>query len=132
MILVDTSVWIDFLRNLDTPHVRALDELIENEGDLSVADIVLTEVLQGISADRDFRTVERYLRDLPIYSPRGVETYVRAAQIHRQCRRRGRTVRSSVDCIIAAVCIENRLTLLHRDSDFDLIEACTSLRCCRV
>jgi predicted nucleic acid-binding protein len=129
---VDTSVWIDFLRNVDSPHVRALDGLIEEEGDLSTTPIILTEVLQGISADPQFRALKRHFLDFPIYQPSGVETYVRAAQIYRQCRRRGSTVRSTVDCIIAAICIENGLTLLHKDADFDVIEACTALECYRV
>jgi predicted nucleic acid-binding protein len=129
MILVDTSVWIDFLRDVESPQAQALGELIEDKSGLSLTDLILTETLQGVRADSDFRALKGYLLDFPIYSPSGVGTYVEAAQIHRACRRRGRTPRSTVDCIIAAICIENGLTLLHRDKDFDLIESCTALRC---
>ncbi len=132
MILVDTSVWIDLLRGIDSPQARLLDKLISGEHDISITEIILTEVLQGIKQDSDFQAMRKYFIDFFIYRPKGVETYIKAAQIHRDCRKRGKTVRKTVDCIIAAICIENSLTLLHKDSDFDLIQACTSLRCCTV
>jgi hypothetical protein len=132
MILVDTSVWVDFLNAVDLPHSRVLDRLIEDEHDVAITEIILTEVLQGIRDDRAFRMMKAYLLDFPIYGPRGVETYLRAAQIYRDCRKRGRTVRKTVDCIIAAICIQHGLTLLHRDSDFDLIQECVGLRCLAV
>ena len=132
MILVDTSVWIDFLRGTDSPHCRALHKLIEDEEEIAVTEIILTEILQGIKADKDFRTVMDYLLEFPIYKPKRTETYVEAAQIFRECRRNGKTVRKTVDCIIAAICLENDLALLHKDSDFDLIGACTDLRLFKV
>lgn len=67
--------------------------------------------------------------EFPIHQPKGIETYLRAAQIYQGCRRKGNTVRKTVDCIIAAICIENSLALLHKDSDFDRIRACAGLRC---
>jgi predicted nucleic acid-binding protein len=132
MILVDTSVWVDFLNAVDSPHSRALGRLIEDEHDVAITEIILTEVLQGIRDDRAFRMMKTYLLDFPIYGPKGVETYLRAAQIYRDCRRQGRIVRKTVDCIIAAICIEHGLTLLHKDSDFDLIQECVGLRCLAV
>lgn len=132
MILVDTSVWIDFLRDKRTAHRRTLHKLIENEADISITGIILTEILQGIRKDKDFQIMQAHLLEFPIYQPRDLETYLQAAQIYRVCRKKGKTVRKTVDCIIAAVCIENSLTLLHKDSDFDLIGACTSLRCYQV
>jgi predicted nucleic acid-binding protein len=63
-----------------------------------------------------------------MYRPKGIETYIHAARIYRDCRKKGKTVRRTIDCIIAAICIENDLTLLHKDSDFDLIQACTGLQ----
>lgn len=127
MILVDTSVWIDFLRGTDSPERRTLHRLIDEEEDISISEIILTEILQGIKRDADFEKMKEYLLELPIQRPRGTETYVKAAQIYRDCRRKGKTVRKTVDCIIAAICLENNLTLLHKDSEFDTISACTGL-----
>lgn len=128
MILVDTSVWIDFLRGLNSPQRRTLHRLIEDEEDISITEIILTEILQGIKDDKDLKAVQGYLLEFPIYRPKGIETYLRAAQIYRECRKRGKTIRKTVDCIIAAICFENGLTLLHKDSDFDLIAVCTGLK----
>jgi len=132
MILVDTSVWIDFLRGENSPQRWILHRLIEDEEELSITEIILTEILQGIKNDRDFQTTKDYLLEFPIWRPKGIETYIRAAQFYRDCRKKGKTVRKTVDCIIATICMENDLTLLHKDSDFDLIEACTGLKCYKV
>ncbi len=132
MILVDTSVWIDLLEGADSVHRHAIHRLIADERDVAIADIALTEVLQGIGDEQVFRATKRYLLEFPIYRPNGVDTYVSAAQIYRDCRKSGRTVRSTVNCIIAAICLENDLTLLHRDRDFGAIEACTGLKCYRL
>lgn len=128
MILVDTSVWIDFLKGTNSPERHLLHKLIEEEEDISITDIILTEVLQGIKEDRDFKMVKDYLLEFPVYKAKGIETYLMAAEIYRNCRKKGKTVRKTVDCIIAAICIENNLILLHKDSDFDIIEKCVGLK----
>lgn len=127
MILVDTSVWIDFINDGNSVHCETLNQLIEDEEDICITEIILMEILQGIKSDRVFRRVKNYLLEFPIYGPRGVETYLKAAQIYRDCRKRGLTVSKAIDCIIAAIAIEDDLPLFHRDSDFDLIAACTPL-----
>lgn len=132
MILVDTSVWIDFLKGENSIHRDNLHRLIEDEEDLCITEIILAEILQGIKSDRDFRKVKDYLLEFQIYSPKGVKTYLKAAEIYRTCRKKGKTVRKTVDCIIAAIAIENNLVLFHKDSDFDLIAACTPLRLFRM
>lgn len=131
MILVDTSVWIDFLKGANSIHRETLHRLIEEDEDICITEIILTEILQGIKSDRDFRKLKDYLLEFPIYSPKGTETYLRAAQIYRDCRKKGKTVRKTVDCIIAAIAVENNLSVFHKYSDFDLIAACTSLRLLR-
>ncbi|MBI4384810.1 MAG: PIN domain nuclease [Nitrospinae bacterium] len=131
MILVDTSVWIDFLRGANSRERRALHRLIEEEEDISITEIILTEILQGIKEDKDFQKIKGYLLEFPIYRPQGVETYLKAAQLYRDCRKKGKTVRKTVDCVIAAICMENSLTLLHKDRDFDLIETCAGLKVLR-
>ncbi len=127
MILVDSSVWIGFLRSESTPSSRTLRALIEQEEDLCVTGIVITEILQGIRDDRLSKEMQRYLLGFPLYEPQGVLTYIKAADIFKACARQGMTVRKTVDCLIAAVCIENGLALLHSDRDFESISACTEL-----
>lgn len=128
MILVDTSVWIDFLRGEKSSQREVLHRLIEADEDIVVTEIIVTEILQGIRNDKDFQTVKEYLLEFPVYCPKGIDTYLGAARIYRECRKKGKTVRKTIDCIIAAICLDNKLTLFHKDSDFDHIEACTDLK----
>jgi hypothetical protein len=128
VILVDTSVWIDFLNGTDSPHKKTLHRLIEEEEDIAIAEIILTEILQGIKQDKDYETLKDYLLEFPLYKPKGTETYLSAAGIYRECRKKGKTVRKTIDCIIAAICMENDLILLHKDSDFEQIASCTGLK----
>ncbi|MDE2058977.1 MAG: PIN domain nuclease [candidate division NC10 bacterium] len=132
MILVDTSVWVDFLRGEDSSQRRLFHRLIEDEADISMTEIIFTEILQGIKNDGEFQAIRDYLLEFPLYTPKGIETYLHAARIYRNCRKKVKTVRRTIDCIIAAICIENDLTLLHKDSDFDLIQACTGLQVIQV
>ena len=132
MILVDTSVWVDFLRGKTSPERRLLHRLIEDEADIAVVEIIITEILQGVRDDDDFQRLKDYLLEFPVYKPKGIETYLKAAEIYRDCRKRGKTVRKTVDCIIAAICIENNLVLLHKDSDFDIMEGCAGLKALKV
>jgi len=132
MILVDTSVWIDFFRGDKSAHRETLHRLIEAEEDIAVTEIIVTEILQGIKSDKDFQTTKEYLLEFPVYRPKGIETYLEAARIFRDCRKKGKTVRKTIDCIIAVICLENNLTLLHKDSDFDFIVACTDLKVLKV
>ena len=129
MILVDTSVWVDFLRGVDSPQRGQLHDLIATGEELSLTGIVLTEILQGLGNEKEYQALKEYFLAFPIYLPRGVETYAAAANLYRECRKSGKTVRKTVDCIIAAVCLENDLTLLHKDADFDHIAECSELEC---
>jgi len=132
LILVDTSVWIDFLNGVNSRTRRTLHKLLEEEEDIAITEIILTEILQGVKEDKDFKKLKDYLLEFPIYSPSGTNTYLKAAEIYRTCRKKGKTVRKTVDCIIAAICIENSLTLLHKDRDFGAIESCHKLKCLKV
>jgi len=131
MILVDTSVWVDFLKGVNSRERDILHRLIEEDDEVSITEIILTEIHQGIQKEEDYRKVRDYLLAFPIFSPKGTETYLTAAKIYRECRKKGKTVRKTIDCIIAAICIENDLTLLHKDRDFERIESCTGLKCFR-
>ena len=128
MILVDTSVWIDFLKGVNSIHRETLHRIIEEEEDICITELILTEILQGKKSNKDFRKLKDYLLEFPIFSPKGTETYLKAAQIYRDCRQKGKTVRKTVDCVIAAIAIENNLNLFHKDNDFNLIASCTPLK----
>ena len=128
MILVDTSVWIDFLQGKDTIHRHTIHNLIAKEEDICLTGIVLTEILQGIHDDKTCQEMKRYLLELPIYEPVDINTYIEAAGIYRACSKRGKTVRKTIDCLIAAIAIENDLILFHNDRDFNSIAECTELK----
>lgn len=127
MILVDTGVWIDFFRGRDTPYRSILHELIAGDEDLCLTGIILTEILQGIKDNKTNRETREYLLEFPVYNPSGIATYIEAANIYRQCTKKGKTIRKTLDCLIAAVAIENDLTLFHNDADFDRIAQCAAL-----
>jgi len=120
MMLVDTSVWIDFFAARNTAQVVALESSIDQREDLCLCGVILTEVLQGIRDDRQYKQTESLLSNL-IYLPMDRSTFLLAADMYRTLRSRGITIRNSVDCIIAAVCIEHEANLLHNDRDFDHI-----------
>jgi predicted nucleic acid-binding protein len=117
--LVDTTVWIDFLRGIQSPEKRKLDELIRGPELVAVTDIIVTEILRGVVEDPDFDATKRHLSAFPCLTARAPKTFNHAAELYRLCRKKGATVRSTVDCLFAAVCIENDATLLHHDVDFE-------------
>lgn len=129
MVLVDTTVWIDFFADRSEPHVTALQELIENEEDLCLCGVILAEVLQGIRSDADYIKTKDYFSDL-IFLPMRQATFLSAAELYRSLRKRGVTIRKPVDCMIAAVAIEHDIRLLHNDRDFDFIARHSKLRAC--
>ncbi len=129
MVLVDTTVWIDFFSDRNEPHVVTLQELIENEEDLSLCGVILTEVLQGIRSDTDFIKIKEYLGDL-IFLPMRQATFLRSTEIYRSLRKQGITIRKPVDCMIASVAIDYDIHLLHNDCDFDHIAKHSKLRIC--
>ena len=118
MILVDSSVWIDYLRGIDTRQTDRLHALLGVEP-LAIGDLILTEVLQGTTSEKDFRSVQRLLGNLDVLQLGGSAVAVQAARNFRSLRGRGVTVRKTIDCIIATRCIMDDLTLLHSDRDFD-------------
>lgn len=120
MILVDTSVWIDFFAGRDLPHVTTLERLILDNKDLALCGIILTEILQGIADDATHRRVRRYFGPL-IFLPMSEAVFVRAADIYRKLRKQGITIRKTNDCIIAATALDHHCQLLHNDKDFSPI-----------
>jgi predicted nucleic acid-binding protein len=117
MILVDSSVWIDYFNGRDTIQTSKLDELLGVEF-LGIGDLILTEVLQGFRADSDYRTAKRTLTSLTVFSMLGLEIAIKSADNFRALRKQGITIRKTVDVIIATFCIENEHSLLFGDKDF--------------
>ena len=127
MILVDTSVWIDFFAGRDLPHVAKLEQSILDNDDLALSGIILTEILQGIPDDTTYRRVRRYLSAL-IMLPMPESVFVRAAELYRKLRKQGIIIRKTNDCIIAATALEHQCQLLHNDKDFVPIAKHCSLK----
>lgn len=121
MVIVDTTVWIDFYRgteNLETDWLQTQLGQIT----LSLTDVILCEILQGIGNERQFQEVREDLSRYYIFNTGGEELALASARNYRLLRERGRTVRKTIDCLIATFCLQEGFSLLHRDRDFDAFE----------
>jgi len=118
LILVDSSVWIDYFNGVDGPETDRLDQMLSSEPVLT-GDIILTEVLQGFNHEGDFRRARTLLTRLPFEPMLGRQVALQSAANYRRLRRQGITVRKTIDVMIATFCILNNHALLHRDRDFD-------------
>jgi predicted nucleic acid-binding protein len=118
LILVDSSVWIDYFNGAATPQTDKLDRLLGEEP-LAIGDLILTEVLQGFDKDREFATARNLLSSLTLIEIGGVSIAISAARNYRALRKLGISVRKTIDTLIATRCIESRHDLLHSDRDFD-------------
>ena len=121
MILVDTTVWVDYFNGRITPETATLDKLLSTD-EIIIGDIILAEVLQGFRSDHDFDTALQALMRFRQVSMLNPNLAVRCARNYWQLRKSGSTIRKTVDCIIATYCIENHIELLHCDRDFDPFE----------
>jgi len=121
MVIVDTTVWIDYLSGAATPEVEWLDREVTQRR-LGLLDLIVCEILQGLSTDEEATRVLRQLRRFEIFETGGLELAVAAAHNYRQLRQRGRTVRKTIDCLIATFCLRGGHALLHVDRDFDAFE----------
>ncbi len=130
MILVDSSVWIDYFRGTVTIKTELLDRVLKSEV-LAVGDLVLAEVLQGFSSKKDFNTAKRLMTSFETIVVSDVRISLQAAKNYRTLRTRGVTVRKTIDSLIATRCIEDGYSLLHDDSDFDGFETHLGLRVVR-
>jgi predicted nucleic acid-binding protein len=121
MILVDTTVWIDYFNGRITPETNTLDQLLGTDK-VIMGDIILAEVLQGFRNDQDFETARQTLMKFAQVSMLNPDLAVRSARNYRHLRKAGIKVRKTTDCFIATYCIENNIELLHCDRDFDPFE----------
>ncbi|MBU6503362.1 MAG: PIN domain nuclease [Burkholderiaceae bacterium] len=118
MLLVDSSVWIDWLRGSDTDAVRFV-QAREAQEELALTQMIYLEVLQGVSSEHQFVAAQKVLGAQTILSPLDeLETFEAAAQLYRRARRQGLTIRKSTDCLIAAIALEHDALLVHNDRDF--------------
>ncbi len=118
MILVDSSVWIDYFRGTSTPQSERLDALLDREP-LAVGDVIIAEVLQGFASERAFNQALRAMTDLTVIDIGGSRIAVQAARNFRTLRARGVTIRKTIDTLIATRCIEDGHALLFSDRDFE-------------
>ncbi len=129
MILVDTSVLIDFLEGRDNPAAARFREVLDQDIPFGISPITVLEVLRGARTEKDLKVLREYLRSQLSYDlVRGLDSYVEAAKIAFCLRKKGMAVGSSIGCLIAETAIENDLYLLHNDSDFDRIATASSLK----
>jgi hypothetical protein len=129
VILVDTSVLVDFFAGRQTTAVGHLDRLLSTDAEYFVTPLVVQEILQGARDESQWRRLRSYLTSQLMVDVRDpVESYVDAARIYFDCRRKALTVRSSVDCLVAQVALDNKLVLLHSDRDFEAIAKVRPLR----
>ena len=127
MVIVDTTVWIDYLRGTENPETRWLDRELQRQR-FGLTDLILCEVLQGIREQGVFTRVRTDLLRFEVFQTGGTELAVAAAENYRDLRRRGYTVHKTIDCLIATFCLQARHELLHRDHDFDCFEKVLGLR----
>ena len=127
MILVASSVWIDYFNGISTWQTDSLDNCLSNVP-VVIGDLIFTEVLQGFRSNKDFETARSFLGALPFRQIGGYNVAFQSAQNYRSLRKAGVTIRKTIDVIIATFCIIEGLTLLHDDRDFDPMESHFSLK----
>jgi len=117
MILVDSSVWIDYFSGNDTKQAETLDKTLGVQT-VAIGDLILTEVLQGFRLDQDYKTAKKILSELTVFDLLGKDMAIKSAENFRKLRKQGITIRKTADVIIASFCIEHGLPLLFSDKDF--------------
>jgi predicted nucleic acid-binding protein len=128
LILIDTSAFTEFLNKTGSPFDREIESLISKDKETAIADIVLTEVLQGIKNDKDYAEVKKSLLSFPVYSLKGIDSFIASADLYRKCRKKGLTIRNTTDLLIAQIAIDNNMILLHNDNDFNNIANVSGLK----
>jgi predicted nucleic acid-binding protein len=128
LILIDTSAFIEFLNHTGSPFDREIEFLLSNDEDIAIADIIITEILQGIKDDREMNEIKKSLLAFPVFSLKGIDSYIAAAGLYRKSGKKGVTIRSTIDLLIAQIALENDLILLHNDNDFQNIAKICNLK----
>lgn len=129
MVLVDTSVLIDYLRGAENAGVVLFQQILDNAIPFGLSQLTYLEVLQGARTEKDFKTVKSYLETHRFFGLQDEkESYAAAARIYFDCRKKGIMINSTIDCLIAQTAIENDLALLHNDADFDRMRKAAPLK----
>jgi hypothetical protein len=122
MILVDTSVLIDYLKGIENKSTKMFHQILEKGIPFGINHVIYMEVLQGAKTEKDYNALKKYLDTQTFYDlKKGKESYAEAAKMYFKLRQKGVTVKSTMDCLIVQVAIENDLFLLHNDQDFSRI-----------
>lgn len=129
MILVDTSVLIDYLKSIENKGTEKFERILEKKIPFGINNFIYLEVLQGSKTEKDYRILKKYLDSQVFYNLKNErESYAEAAKMYLKLRQKGVKVSSTIDCLIARVAMENDLFLLHNDTDFDKISNYFSLK----
>lgn len=122
MILVDTSILIDYFKGVENKPIKKFHQVLESNIPFGINHFIYMEVLQGSQTEKDFKVLKKYLDTQTFYElKKGRESYAEAARMYLKLRKKGITVKGTIDCLIARAAIENDLFLLHNDTDFDRI-----------
>ncbi|MEA3544541.1 MAG: PIN domain nuclease [Thermodesulfobacteriota bacterium] len=129
MILVDTSVLIDLFRGADNHPVALFRDIVRKKLPFGITSVIYQEILQGAKSEKEYTSLQEYLSTQRFFHPIDpLLSYTGAASIYFSCRRKGITIRSTIDCLIAQIAIEHELFLLHNDKDFTTMVSATALR----
>jgi predicted nucleic acid-binding protein len=126
MVIIDTTVWIDYLRGVHNKETNYLDRELGRQR-FGLTDLILCETLQGITDEKSFTRVLHNLRSFELFETGGADLAIEAARNFRRLRQHGYTVRKTIDCLIATFCLQHGHSLLHRDRDFDHFEGLLGL-----
>jgi predicted nucleic acid-binding protein len=126
MVIIDTTVWIDYLKGVSNKETNYLDREVARQR-FGLTDLILCEILQGISDEKSFTRVWHDLRKFELFETGGADLAIEAARNFRRLRQHGHTVRKTIDCLIATFCLQHGHSLLHRDRDFDHFEVLLGL-----
>jgi predicted nucleic acid-binding protein len=129
MILVDTSVLIQFFKGINSEGAKKFSIVLQRKIPFGINSLIFQEVLQGAGSEKEYLILKKYLGSQRFYHLKDpVDSFAKAAKIYLDCRKKGITIRSTIDCLIAQTALENGLVLLHEDSDFDLMSKVIPLK----
>lgn len=128
MILIDTSAFVEFLNCTGSREDRIIEKLIADDEDIAIPDISLTEILQGVRNEQEYVEVKTSLLTFPILSLKDTNSYIAAVNLYRKCKKKGATVRNTLDLLVAQISIEHKATVLHNDRDFEAIAKICDLK----
>lgn len=123
MYLVDTSIWIDYLKDKNNASVKLLEKILDEGAPFGITSVIYQEILQGAASHKDYIHLVEYLSTMRFFHPLDpIISFQSAAKLYFDCRKQGITIRSTIDCLIAQIAVENKLVLLHADTDYQRIK----------